>query len=130
MQMFARTSKPPLPTPWMDRPVINMPMLIDKPAINDPVKKTKFATSRMGLRPNMSEILPQTGVDAVVASRYEEPIQVKPVDECKSEEIVSRAVVTMVMSRAARKTARPMATIVRATLVLLRSSGGFVPPGG
>lgn len=50
----------------------------------------------------------------------------KPADECRSEDMVSRAVVTMVMSRAARRTARPMALIIRVMLVRLRSSGDFM----
>lgn len=74
----------------------------------------------------MSDILPHSGVDAAAASRYADPIQVNPAEEDKSSAMVSRAVVMIVESRAARKTAMARANIITAILVLPRSSKGFL----
>jgi hypothetical protein len=73
-----------------------MPMFIERPAIRDPMKKTMFAMRRIGLRPQMSEILPHIGVEAALASRYAEPIQVYPAEEWKCSDMVGRAVVMIV----------------------------------
>lgn len=61
------------------------------------------ATSNMGLRPHMSEILAQTGAPAALANRYAPPIQRYPEAECRSDEIVGIAVATIVVSSAAMK---------------------------
>ncbi len=76
MAMLTSTSRPPPPTPCRARAKINISMLTDTAASSEPTKKTALARSRIGLRPQMSEILPQTGVAAAEASRYADPIHV------------------------------------------------------
>lgn len=44
--------------------------------MSEPTKNTTLARSNIGLRPQMSDIFPQIGVDAEQASRYAEPIHV------------------------------------------------------
>ena len=76
MQIFVRIISPPPPMPWIARAAINIPILTETPASSDPRKKIAHATSRIGLRPQMSLNLPHEGVEAAFASRYAEPIQV------------------------------------------------------
>lgn len=124
MQMFTRMMSPPPPTPWMARAAINMPMLTLVAASRLPTKNTLEATSRMGLRPQMSEILPQDGTLAALASRYADPIHVYPAFEWKYALMVGSAVVTMVVSRAARKTeAQSESTMMLVWSVVRESSG-------
>lgn len=80
-------------------------MLTAAPQSALPRKKTATAISRIVLRPQMSLNLPQLGATTAAASRNDEPIHVYPDVERKCSEIVGTAVETMVMSRAARKTA-------------------------
>lgn len=68
-----------------------------------PAAKVAIAHRSIGLRPKMSDSLPQIGVDAALASKYDDPIQVYPAEEWNAEVIVGRAVVAMVKSKAARK---------------------------
>lgn len=51
-------------------------MLVLRAAINDPTKKIALTNRSIGLRPQTSLILPQIGVAAAAARRYEDPIQV------------------------------------------------------
>lgn len=51
-------------------------MLVLSAAISDPTKKMALASKSIGLRPQMSLSLPQIGVAAAAAKRYEEPIHV------------------------------------------------------
>ena len=68
----------------------------------EPTKKTPTAARRMIFRPKISESLAHTGVDAALARRYADPIQVYAVAECNSLMMVGVAVVAIVKSRAAR----------------------------
>ena len=76
MQMFTSTSKPPPPHPWIALAAISMAALTLTADSSEPTKKTRLAMSSMGLRPKMSDTLPQIGVDAAAPSKYAEPIQV------------------------------------------------------
>lgn len=60
------------------------------------------AARRIFLRPKISENLAQTGVDAELARRYADPIQVYAVAECSSSMTVGVAVTAMAKSNAAR----------------------------
>lgn len=76
-----------------------------------------------GLRPQISLSLPQSGTEAAHASRYAEPIHVY----CEAEAdrwpaIVGKAVVIMVMSRAARKSAMQIDSMITAIRALPRLS--------
>ena len=64
-----------------------------------------MAISRIAFRPQISLNFPQLGATTAAARRKAEPIQVYPDVDWKWSEIVGRAVETIVMSRAARKTA-------------------------
>lgn len=61
--------------------------------------------SRTAFRPQISLNLPQLGATTAAARRKADPIQVDPDVEWEWSAIVGRAVETIVMSRAARKTA-------------------------
>src|SRR5262245_56522282 len=76
MQILTRMMIPPPPRPWMARLAISMLMLTLVALSRDPTQKTATAMSRMGLRPQMSEILPHIGAAAELASRYALPIHV------------------------------------------------------
>ena len=69
MQILTKIIKPPPPTPWTARAAISMPMETLVAANRLPTQNTADASIRMGLRPQMSENLPQEGVDAAFASR-------------------------------------------------------------
>lgn len=96
IQMLTRTTRPPPPMPCIARAAISIPILTDSAAMSEPTKKVKFAISKIGLRPQISDILPHIGVDAELPSRYAEPIQVYPAAEWKCSEMVGTAVVMMV----------------------------------
>ncbi|KAI7360324.1 hypothetical protein KC320_g195 [Hortaea werneckii] len=55
-----------------------------------------LANSNMGFRPKISEILPQLGIEAELARRKAEPIQVYPAVELKCSLMVGKAVVMIV----------------------------------
>lgn len=82
----------------------------------------------------MSEIFPHEGTDAAHANRYAEPIHVYPALEPKFCAIVGRAVVTMVMSNAARKTLAHREAMMTTVCNFVReasgSSGGEASLGG
>jgi len=64
-------------------------------------KNIATAVRRMGFRPQMSDSLAHIGPAAAFARRYAAPIQVYPLAECKSADMVGIAVATIVWSRAA-----------------------------
>lgn len=124
MQMFTRIINPPPPIPWIALAVINIPMLTLTAASRLPTKNTPDAASKTGLRPQISENLPHDGTEAAFASKYADPIQVYPAFEWKYSLIVGRAVVIIVVSRAARKTdAQSERTIMVVCSFVLVSSG-------
>lgn len=51
-------------------------MLVLSAANSDPTKKMALAKRSIGLRPQISLSLPQIGVAAAAARRYEDPIHV------------------------------------------------------
>jgi hypothetical protein len=104
MIILSNTSRPPEARPWIALPAINMPIFLARPHMRLPMKKMPTAPIKAGFRPKMSLSLPQDAVEAACPRRKAEPIQVKPADEWKASAIVGKAVVTMVTSRAARKT--------------------------
>lgn len=53
----------------MALPTMSIPILIAKADTNVPRKKTTFAVTIIGLRPNMSEILAHTGVELAAPRR-------------------------------------------------------------
>ena len=118
MTMLTKMIKPPPPTPWRTRDPINMPMLTETAHSRDPMRKTTLASRMTGLRPQMSLSFPHRGTDAAFASRYAEPTQVySEVVAVRFPAMAGKAVVTMVMSRAAKKSAihrDSMMTTIRA----------------
>jgi len=67
---------PPAAEPWIERPVINDPMVFDVAQIVDPAAKVTTAPSKMIFRPQISESLAHTGVAAALDRRYADPIHV------------------------------------------------------
>lgn len=96
MQMLTSTMSPPPPSPCTARPTISIPVLTATAASSEPTQKTTLASSKIGLRPQMSEILPHSGVEAELASRYALPIQVKAAVDWKCSAMVGAAVVMIV----------------------------------
>lgn len=86
----------------MERPAINLPVLIDDAHIAEPTKNVATPARRIILRPQISDSFAQTGVAAALARRYADPIQVYAVAEWSSLIMVGVAVVAIVKSRAAR----------------------------
>jgi hypothetical protein len=76
METETMVIKPPPPIPCTALADISMPMLYDSAATRDPTKKTTLAIRRMGLRPKISDILAQIGVELAAPSRYAEPTHV------------------------------------------------------
>lgn len=123
--MLQRVMIPPPPVPCTARAKINMPMLTLTPAINDPTQNTPTADNSTGFRPQISDILPQEGAAAALARRYAEPIHVYPDVEFRSAEMVGMATVTMVVSKAERKTAEQSDSMMSAFWSGVRwASGG------
>jgi hypothetical protein len=74
-----------------------MDRLMAKAQIRLPTRKMKVASNWIGFLPQISLILPQTGMQAALASRYEEAIQEYPLcDAWNWVAMVGRAVATMV----------------------------------
>lgn len=129
--MLQRVMMPPPPVPCTARAKISMPMLTLTPAIKDPTQNTPTADNNTGFRPQMSDNFPQEGAAAALARRYAEPIHVYPDVEFKSAEIVGMATVTMVVSKAERKTAEQSDSMMSAFWSGVRwASGGttLLPP--
>lgn len=99
MQMLVKIMIPPPPVPWIARAAINMVMLLERAHRRDPTEKKTIASRKMGLLPQMSDIFPQSRVEAAVDRRYAEPIHVYPADELKCWVIVGSGVVVIVYSR-------------------------------
>lgn len=118
MTMLTKMIKPPPPTPWRTRDAINMRILTETAHSRDPMRKTTLASRMTGLRPQISLSLPHRGTDAAFASRYAEPTQVySEVVAARLPAMAGKAVVTIVISRAARNSARhkeSMTTAMRA----------------
>ena len=76
MQIFVRMIIPPAAEPWIERPVIKDPMVVDVAQVADPAAKVTTAPSKMIFRPQISESFAQTGVAAAPDKRYADPIHV------------------------------------------------------
>lgn len=72
--MFARTMIPPPPIPWIARPAMIMGMFFAKAQTKLPIRNKKLASKMTGFRPQISLILPHSGIQAALASRYDEAI--------------------------------------------------------
>lgn len=107
-----------------------MPMFLLSAQIRDPTQNTPTVINKIGLRPQISEILPHMGAVAAFASRYADPIHVYPVVLLNSWEIVGMATVTMVTSSAARKSALERAAMMAVVWRLVRPSSGAPPLDG
>ena len=69
MTIFTSCIRPPLATPCNALAAINISMLFDKAHMSEPPPKIATAMRRMGLRPQMSEILAHMGAPAALARR-------------------------------------------------------------
>lgn len=97
IQVFTRTTIPPLPTPWIARPDINKPAVLLSAQTKLPTRKIILADINIILRPHMSLSLPQSELDAALARTNDDPIQVKPSSDARNcSEIVGNAVVMIV----------------------------------
>ena len=97
MHIFPKTISPPAPMPCMDLPTMIMVKLVDNPHIKLATRNTKLARSKIGFLPQISLIFPHKGMQAALASRYEEAIQEYPLwPALKSAAMVGKAVETMV----------------------------------
>jgi hypothetical protein len=76
--------------------------VLEDAQIADPTKKMATVVRRTIFLPKISENLANTGVDAALARRYADPIQVYTVAECNSLMMVGITVVAIVKSKAAR----------------------------
>jgi len=94
-----------------------------------PIKNTAAALSNTGLRPQMSENFPHDGVLAALASKYADPIHVYPAFEWKYSLIVGKAVVIIVVSRAARKTDAHREAMMIMVCNFVREASGSVGDG-
>jgi hypothetical protein len=93
---------PPAAEPCTVRPAISCARVTDQPQMADPTANITTDPRRAGLRPQISAILPHTGVTAALASKYAEPIQTKAVLDCNWAEMEGTAVVMIEKSKAAR----------------------------
>jgi hypothetical protein len=73
--IFTNVNSPPAPRPWSALPVINIPILIAAPHSVLPTMNTATAPSNSGFLPQISLSFPQVGVEAAVASKKADPIQ-------------------------------------------------------
>jgi hypothetical protein len=77
-----------------------MVRLILRADIKLPMKKAMLAVINNGLRPNMSLTFPHDGMNAAVASKYEEPVHAYPEPEIPRLTLMDgRAVNTIVCKR-------------------------------
>ena len=76
IQILVRMIIPPAAEPWIERPVIKDPMVVDVAHVADPTAKVTTAPSKMIFRPQISESFAQTGVAAALDKRYADPIHV------------------------------------------------------
>lgn len=69
MHILVRIIIPPAAEPWIERPAIRLPILVDVAHIAEPAEKVATAASKMTFRPQMSESLAHTGVAAALDNR-------------------------------------------------------------
>ena len=69
MQMLVRIIIPPAAQPWIERPVIKVPILVDVAQAAEPAAKITTDTRRMIFRPQISDSLAHTGVAAALDRR-------------------------------------------------------------
>lgn len=93
---------PPAPTPWMERPDINMEIFTAAPHSTLPMKNAEIAPRTRGRRPQISLSFPHIGPTAACASIYAEPTHVYPAEELNCLDMVGSGVVMIVASSAAR----------------------------
>ena len=75
MAMLIREIKPPPDTPWRVRPTMSLLMLLETAHMIELAKYRATVISRIGFRPHMSDYFAHIGMTAVVAMKYEAPIQ-------------------------------------------------------
>lgn len=121
--MLPKIINPPAPTPWTERPDINISMLTAAPHIALPIKNTAIAPRTIGLRPQISLNFPHIGPTAAWASIYAEPTHVYPAEELNVLDMVGSGVVTIVASRAARNMDNYVRHMNKDFLVLKRAVG-------
>src|SRR4051795_3566635 len=102
MIAWAPTIRPPAPRPGSARKPISCPIVWLRPDSSEPARKIRIAARNMGLRPYMSPSFPYSGVEAVVASRYDVTTHERWLRPPRSPTIVGSAVETIVWSSAAR----------------------------
>ena len=101
MVMLTSWVRPPPAAPWKARPMMRASMDDAVAQMMELPQNHATKSSRIGLRPQISEILDQIGAPAAFASRYAPPIQTKPDVPCSWSEIVGIIVATMDSSNAA-----------------------------
>ena len=94
----------------LTRPTISAVLLGATPQIKLPSSKTKIANRNVHLIGKYFKALPQVLWKAAVVRKKAEPYQPTSFSEWNSSVIRGMAVATIVMSRAKRKMARPIAT--------------------
>src|SRR3954462_8205084 len=130
---WARACSPPMPTPWMTRNAISMPIDWDRPDSAEPMTNTTMAACTSSFLLYRSANLPQIGVVAVAASREAVITQVYW-DWVPSslEVIVGRALETIVeLSRPTNSaSSRPLSASRVSRLLIGAPSAGAVVTGG
>jgi hypothetical protein len=129
IQILTKIIRPPPPMPCIALAKINIPILTLTAASKLPRKNIAAAINNTGLRPQISENFPHEGVLAALASRYADPIQVYPAFEWKYSLMVGRAVVMIVVSRAARKTDAPSEAMIILVCSFVREASGSLGEG-
>ena len=102
-----------------------MIMELLRPDRIEPIRKMTIAAWKNTLRPYMSPSLPHSGVDTVVASRYEVMTQAMCEPPLRSPTIVGSAVDTIVWSSAARNMPHMSAPMI--SRMRRRPSPGMAP---
>jgi hypothetical protein len=69
IQIFVRTIIPPAAVPWIERPVINLVILVEDAHMTDPIEKITTLARRIFFRPQISESFAHTGVAAALVKR-------------------------------------------------------------
>src|SRR3954453_2054683 len=136
---WARACSPPMPTPWMTRNPISMPIDWDRPDSAEPTTNTTMAAWTSSFLLYRSASLPQIGVVAVAASSEAVITQVYW-DWVPSslEVIVGRALETIVeLSRPTNSASSRPLSASRVSRLLIGASatggggaGGGAPGGG
>jgi hypothetical protein len=129
IHILTKIIKPPPPIPCTALAAINIAILTLTAASKLPMKNIAAAISKTGLRPQISENFPQDGVLAALASKYADPIHVYPAFEWKYSLIVGKAVVMIVVSRAARNTDAPREAMMIVVCSFVREASGSVGDG-